>query len=276
MRVNWISGGLLLGVLLVSGSNVSGQDRRTAAARRSLDAADSARKARDDVRDSTRLRTAAQAKRERIEAEKTRQSVADEGRTPAPAAERTPATTPGMVITPTSPAPRADSARAALTGRPGMLRIVASPTDSVAANSPRLSRPRAFVMRMSKRDDAPIFCQNGSGHPAFGRDWCWERGYRLGSEWRRERIRNATIKRTSRATPIERAQLVEMLGPDLIEQIEDSRTELQLEGQLSASWVESPTGGLVLRIQAGDQPIAEVADRNRDGKIDSIWRRVRR
>jgi hypothetical protein len=131
-------------------------------------------------------------------------------------------------------------------------------------------------MRRSNQADAPIFCQNGSGHPTFGRDWCFERGYRLGSAWRRERIRDAAIKRISRATPVERAQLVEMLGTDLIERIEDGRTELQLEGPLSANWVDSPAGGLVLRIQAGDQPIAELADRNRDGKIDSLWRRVRR
>jgi hypothetical protein len=275
MRPAWLSGGLLMGVLLVSASDLSAQDRRSSAARRAEERADSVRRLRDRARDSARRVTPTETRRQRQEVQREKQQAEDETRRRVPADERTTPVTPRTVITATRPdttavrpAARADTA--------GVLRIVETTPDSVRTEPPRRTRPRALVMRLTNREDAPMFCQNGSGHPVYGRDWCFERGFRLGAEWRRERVRDMTLTRVARGTPIDRALLEQMLGSELIEQIEDSRTELQLEQPLSGSWVESPAGGFILRIQAGDQPIAEVADRNRDGTIDTLWRRVPR
>lgn len=271
MRMARLSGALMFGALLVSAANLSAQ------ARRPSDARADARHTREQARDSARL-APLDARRKRDEIKKERRDAANEARRGIPVAERAPRTTAGTVITPTSPDSRAGtSAPAGRAANPaGVLRIVETTPDSIREEPRRRTRPRAFIMRLSNREDAPVFCQSGAGHPVYGRDWCFERGFRLGGEWRRERVRDVPVNRITRGVPIDRAVLEEMLGSELVERIEDGRTELQLEQPLSGSWVESPTGGLILRIQAGAEPIAEVADRDRDGTVDVLWRRVRR
>jgi hypothetical protein len=40
--------------------------------------------------------------------------------------------------------------------------------------------------RVAGREQGPPFCQNGQGHPVHGRQWCVQRGFRLGTGARYE------------------------------------------------------------------------------------------
>ena len=147
-----------------------------------------------------------------------------------------------------------------------------APADTTAAAIPRPSRPRAAFMRLRERSGAPAFCESGAGHPLFGREWCHERGFRLGEEWERARGRDLPIERNASTRGVMNlAALREMFGDELADRIDETRTGLELPDEISARWISTPTGGSILVLSAGNRPLAELLDRDRDGLADVVW-----
>lgn len=224
-------------------------------------------------RDSARQRNPADAARLREEQRRRNEAMADDARRRVPFDERLRQppvidTTAGpdslppiprIIITP----PRADSAR--LREGPALR------TDSAARMRP-VSRPRGIVMRLRNQPGAPAFCDSGAGHPLYGREWCHERGFRLGDVWQRRSVKDISVQRPpSGGRTLDRAQIAQRYGNRLAQWINEARTGLQLADSVTARWVSTPDGGSILGFQVGSTQIAEVIDRNRDGRAEVVW-----
>lgn len=44
--------------------------------------------------------------------------------------------------------------------------------------------------RRGERGGGPAFCRTGEGHPVFGRDWCWDKGFGVGDRGYNDRYGN--------------------------------------------------------------------------------------
>jgi len=121
------------------------------------------------------------------------------------------------------------------------------------------------------RKNAPSFCRNGRGHPVHGRKWCYDKGYGLGNRdiWRRVTWGNVVYRRPRSIHDgrMSRATLADILGAVLIGRFDSHRRSLGYRDPIYGRWHE---GGTVLHITSGSFPIAQVIDRNRDGRADSI------
>jgi hypothetical protein len=126
---------------------------------------------------------------------------------------------------------------------------------------------------MRDRAESPSFCRTGDGHPVYGRDWCWERGFRLGNEWDRDRGGNVRLVPPT-GRPIDQAVLTALLDAQTMSRIQTVKSGLRLTAPLHASWLETTAGGRILTIRSGSTTIAEIADRNRDGQADALWFRA--
>ena len=272
MQAAVLRGVLVCALLLGVSAQVEAQDRRSSTERRRNEREDSLQRLRQLARDSVRLRSISEVRRKEEQVRAEREQVADDVRRRVPADERT-----RVSAAATLPATErmADSLRRDLAGvvrsDTGVLRIITTNRVNPADSIPAPSGARAFIMRRSSQPGAPTFCQTGAGHPIYGRDWCFERGFRLGREWERDRLTDVRINRNAGNGRMDRARLQQMLGAPLLQRID----ELGYQEEVLGSWVDTPAGGLVLRINSGNTPIAELADRNRDGRIDVLWLRSR-
>jgi len=140
----------------------------------------------------------------------------------------------------------------------------------------RRARELEEILRRRHDDDrhrhnAPPFCRDGRGHPVHGRQWCREKGYGLGSRdvWRRVTWGNVVYRRPRSIHDgrLSRATLADILGAVLIGRFDAHSRALGYRDPLYGRWYE---GGTVLQITSGAYPIAQVIDRNRDGRADSI------
>jgi hypothetical protein len=134
--------------------------------------------------------------------------------------------------------------------------------------------------RSGRRDDdcdnrnrsskGPAFCRNGQGHPVHGMAWCRQKGWESGS------LRNAgwsdiLLRRPSsdvRAN-LGSSILAEILGRDGYRRIDSQRSRLGARGGLTGNWSETSNGS-ILDLYAGGLHIAQVHDRNRDGRADVV------
>jgi hypothetical protein len=71
--------------------------------------------------------------------------------------------------------------------------------------------------------------------------------------------------------PLDRAAIAQQFGAAFADRIERARTDLQLADSVTVRWISTPAGGSVLGFQVGSAQIAEVLDRNRDGRADVVW-----
>ena len=150
------------------------------------------------------------------------------------------------------------------------------PASIIMAREVTLLRPvpnhlRAQFRRFFARRDVPEYCAQGAGHPRFGRDWCWERGYALGKSWRRLRVWHSALMPPE---PGPRAastlDLSSAVSPDMFERLEKQRLKHGLDSPLSGRWLESPYGR-VLIVRSGVTEIAELADADMDGHAETLW-----
>jgi hypothetical protein len=121
------------------------------------------------------------------------------------------------------------------------------------------------------KKNGPKFCQNGQGHPVHGRAWCREKGYDTGYgvydrvDWddvymRRGRYDNRELSRRA---------LEEILGRSVYGRFDRQRSRLGYNQPMYGRWVTTDAGS-VLRLLSGSQPIAQIIDRNRDGRADVV------
>jgi hypothetical protein len=146
-------------------------------------------------------------------------------------------------------------------------------TLSSAAAMSAPNRVRAAIMRMREQPGSPSFCRSGAGHPVYGRDWCWARGFRLGEKWTRNRGGSARLQPPS-GSPIDQGVLSQMLDASLLTRLQTLRTTLGLTAALNGSWTETTVGGRLLTVRSGSMLIAEISDHNRDGRADALWLRA--
>lgn len=134
------------------------------------------------------------------------------------------------------------------------------------------ARPRSLPG--ANTTQAPDYCYSGDGHPLGGREWCHRRGYPVGAGWVRESGRDFVMERPM--APINRAALAASIGSDLALELDVQRARFGFSEPLAGSYVATLEYGNVLRVRSGRLQVAEIVDRDRDGRVDAIWRRTDR
>jgi hypothetical protein len=124
----------------------------------------------------------------------------------------------------------------------------------------------------NKKGKGPKFCQNGQGHPVHGRAWCRQKGYDTGyGMYDRVDWGDVVLRRGRYDTrrDMSRSTLENILGSVVLGRFDRQRSRLGYNQPLYGRWVDSDAGS-VLRVLSGNQPIAQVIDRNRDGRADLV------
>lgn len=126
----------------------------------------------------------------------------------------------------------------------------------------------------------PSFCRSGIGHPVFGTRWCLDRGYGLGyyvDPWSRIRWQPVSwglsfILRIpfGGSDYLDGGELLVVLGPTLYHRLDARRAYLGCRGPLVGRWFTEPSGLVVLRVFAGDVPVALLSAPDRYHPVDDI------
>jgi len=127
-----------------------------------------------------------------------------------------------------------------------------------------------------KQQNGPSFCRSGAGHPVYGRQWCIDRGFGLGSaSWRKVPPGQIKFGRVPQG-PINTTRLgwrevAEILTDAALDEIfGESQYDLDRE-RLTGEWRGGDTEGLlVFELMLGDDPVAELTDLDLNGEIDVV------
>jgi hypothetical protein len=130
------------------------------------------------------------------------------------------------------------------------------------------------VNSRQQRGGSPSFCRSGEGHPVFGRQWCREKGFGLGSErWDSRRMGDVILRqpRSGRYDQrLDRRGLVDVLG-DVVFSRFDTLGRQHGSGPVYGTWLDNGYGyGSSLQLWVGSVPFAELVDTNRDGRVDRV------
>lgn len=120
---------------------------------------------------------------------------------------------------------------------------------------------------------APSFCRSGAGHPNWGRQWCLDKGFGLGTQqdvrWGSTRdIGDIVFGRQVATGNLTRDVLLSLLGPVAFDRLALHALTLGYTDPLTGTWRSEATGSNVLLVNSGRWPIAEVVDSNRDQRSD--------
>ena len=115
---------------------------------------------------------------------------------------------------------------------------------------------------------APSFCRSGAGHPVWGRQWCLDKGFGLGTEqkvsWGTTPISDIIFGRTVPSGVVPNNILLNILGPVAYDRLALHAVTLGYADPLTGVWHSEATGPDVLFVNSGRYPIAELVDTNRD------------
>lgn len=125
------------------------------------------------------------------------------------------------------------------------------------------------------REGPPAFCRSGEGHPVWGRDWCIDKGFGLGDGngvWGVDRdIGDIILRRPDpERRVVDRGGLIDVLGDVVFGRLALQSLVLGADEPLEGRWLAEREGPRVLRVQAGDLPVAELIDYGRDDSVDRI------
>ncbi len=123
------------------------------------------------------------------------------------------------------------------------------------------------------RAGAPAFCRSGAGHPVYGRQWCLEKGFGLGGTYRWGRAGWDSIplsRRYGAGTVITQPTLAQVLGSVILGRLAERAQLLGAAGPLTGRWLTPAGGGSAVTIRAAGIPLAELVDRNGDGRADLV------
>jgi hypothetical protein len=131
------------------------------------------------------------------------------------------------------------------------------------------SKSQVRVANGGKNGKGPAFCRSGAGHPVFGRSWCVEKGFGLGSsQWGNADWGSVVFGRgSSRTGSVGSGTLRDVLGRIIYGRLQNQYGS----GALTGNWISSTSGPLLLQVQSGSRPVAEFVDRNRDGRADAVF-----
>jgi hypothetical protein len=120
---------------------------------------------------------------------------------------------------------------------------------------------------------APSFCRSGQGHPVWGRQWCLDKGFGLGTQqnvrWGSTRdIGDIILGRRPSSGILSRDALLSVLGPVAFDRLALHALTLGYTDPLTGRWRSEATGPNVLLVNSGTWPIAELVDTNRDQRSD--------
>lgn len=194
-----------------------------------------------------------------------------------PMAERLPATDerPGVIcsIAPDLPACRGDQTR----DRDGEIerRDRDGEIERRDRDDDARARQRDGRRGNARRGNGPPFCRNGEGHPVHGRQWCREKGWDRDS-WEDVSWGDIILGRRDRTRDrdrLDRGGLAGVLGDVILRRLDGYARDAG-GGPLEGRFVEGRTR--VLQVRAGDVPLAELLDADRDGRIDRVLLRTPR
>ena len=129
---------------------------------------------------------------------------------------------------------------------------------------------------------APSFCRSGSGHPVWGRQWCIDKGFGLGTEndlrWSRIVDPLSVVFTRPTTGDLTRDVLADVLGSVVLNRLATHAVTLGLQEPLMGRWLgDTPDSGpRVLLLSSGSRPVAEVVDLDRDNNADLVLVTVRR
>ncbi|HEX6040142.1 hypothetical protein [Longimicrobium sp.] len=122
--------------------------------------------------------------------------------------------------------------------------------------------------------NAPAFCRSGAGHPVFGREWCLDRGFGLGSRtgtvWSRGGIDDVIWRRRT-DDRLDRDGLDGVLGDIILGRLALQALSLGYDQPLAGTWVAQPDGPRLLRVSSGGYEVAELVDTDRDDRVDVLY-----
>lgn len=127
-------------------------------------------------------------------------------------------------------------------------------------------------------DKAPSFCRSGAGHPVWGRQWCLDKGFGLGtyqdSRWGRTvDPRDVVFLNTGLNTgtrSLTRDVLLGVLGDAVLNRLGLHALTLGYTDPLTGRWLGDGSGSRVLLVSSGSYPVAEVVDRDGDNRADNL------
>lgn len=123
--------------------------------------------------------------------------------------------------------------------------------------------------RANARGGGPPFCQNGQGHPVFGRQWCRDKGFGIGDNRRATTVEDIIFGTPRRERDrLDRRDLSDVLGDIVLGRIEQRGSRLGMSAPLSGEWFATGRDGRTLRVLSGGVPIAELVDLDDDGVVD--------
>ena len=125
------------------------------------------------------------------------------------------------------------------------------------------------------RSGAPAFCRNGEGHPVWGREWCLDKGFGLGRSndryWARTRVDDIVFGRPIDRDRLDRGSLIDVLGDVVFGRLALHALTLGFDQPLMGYYVSEPQSPQILRLHSGDEPVAEMIDVDRDGRVDLLY-----
>lgn len=127
------------------------------------------------------------------------------------------------------------------------------------------------------RERGPAFCRSGEGHPVFGRQWCRDKGFGVGSgsvRWEdrgwEDVIFGGPRERQRRIGTTDRGGLVDILGDRVYRRLVDENRRLGGREPLSGRWINPGGVANVLQVRSGSIPVAELSDLDGDGRVDAV------
>jgi hypothetical protein len=126
--------------------------------------------------------------------------------------------------------------------------------------------------------NAPAFCRSGEGHPVWGREWCLDRGFGLGSRngtiWSRTRVEDVVFGRPTsrdRRDRLDRGGLIDVLGDVVLGRLALHALTMGYVEPLHGTWVSEPNAPQILYVRSGDVVVAEFVDLNRNDRVDVLY-----
>lgn len=118
--------------------------------------------------------------------------------------------------------------------------------------------------------NGPAFCRNGQGHPRYGMTWCRDKGWVSGS-FRKVGWQDVYLRRPRNLSQydLNRNVLEDVLGRGVYGRFDQQRQRLGVGTPLVGRWVDASNGS-ILNLFAGGVQVAQILDRNRDGRADIV------